>query len=50
VNRLALDYLDVALWHQEERDEIRALLVDLLIAITRNKELLSFARGEIEAR
>jgi hypothetical protein len=35
---------------QEERDEARRFLLDVLLAIARNRDLLALARCELEVR
>jgi hypothetical protein len=41
-------WIDTALALEEENRQLRALVTSLIIAIARNRDLLEFARGEIE--
>jgi hypothetical protein len=57
VNRLALGWVDTALALEEELEReradnrlLRAAVIDLALALDRERELFGFARSEIDAR
>lgn len=50
MNRLALDWIDIAIRAEEENRQLRELMSALVIAIARNRDMLADARRELIER
>jgi hypothetical protein len=50
VNKLALDWVDIAIRAEEENKVLRGLMTGLIIQIASNRELLADARRELVER
>jgi hypothetical protein len=44
----AIEWVDSAIALEEENRELRRLMTALVLAIARNRELVEYARGELE--
>jgi len=50
MNRLALDWIDIAIRAEEENCQLRKMMTALVVAIARNRDLLADARRELIER
>jgi hypothetical protein len=49
MSALLLEWVDSALALEEENRELRAIIAGLVLAIYRNRPLIEFARGQLDA-